>query len=142
MKKTFFYLTVICFTLSLTMSSCTKEQQALNLLYGTWRLDSQLDDDGDLIQANPDFRVESLTTFYRCNGKENEECTGTYKSTTTPTTGSATPFINAGDFTYTVFAKEQLLMAGSYYEIEEIKKKSLIIHPVNSPKASRTYSKI
>ena len=144
MKKTLLYLTAICFTLTLTMSSCTKERIALNLLYGTWRLDSELDEDGVLIPLGTGITSrEELSTFYRCSEKENEACTGSSKTTVVTTNGGAsTTVIYPGSFTYRVFQKDQLIINGTYYEIDELKKKDMRVHPVDKPRAISTFSKI
>jgi hypothetical protein len=144
MKKTILYLTAVCFTVTLTMSSCTKERIALDLLYGTWRLDSEKDEDGILIGLNPGVTsVEQLSTFYRCSDKQNESCTGSSKTTTVYTNnGTTTTTINTGTFSYRVFQKTQLLINGDVYEIDELKKKDLVIHPVENPLATHTLSKI
>jgi hypothetical protein len=139
MKKTLLFLIAVCFTLTLTMSSCTKERMALNLLYGTWKLDSRLDNNG---VAEPlGFGIlsqEELLTFYRCSDKENEACTGSSKTTTVTSFGSS---INPGTFNYRVFKKTQIIIDNTYYEIDELKKKSFVVHPVNEPLAKETYSK-
>jgi hypothetical protein len=40
-----------------------------------------------------------------------------------------------------VYGKDQLVWGSTNYEIESIKKKDLVIHPVNEPKATETYEK-
>lgn len=143
MKKSYLFLTVICFVMTVTMSSCTKERIMLDLLYGTWHLDSQLDDDGVLVVYPAGMTVEEISTFFRCSDKENEPCTGTTKTTTTVVAGGTTTTgINSSSFSYRVFQKSQLLIGGTVYEISEIKKKSLVIHEVEEPLATKTYSKI
>lgn len=142
MKKTFLYVVAMGVVMTLSLSSCTKEQKSLGLLYGTWRLDSYLDSDGLPPATTPGFTQERLMTFFRCNGKDNTNCTGTSKTTTTTTIlGSTTTSISGGDFQYSVFENSQILIDGNYWEIETIKKKELVVHPVQSPKATYTYSK-
>jgi hypothetical protein len=143
MKKAFLFLTAICFTMTITMSSCTKERMALDLLYGIWRLDQERDSDGDVIELPSSVTSrEELVTFFRCSDKENESCTGTTKTTTTSVIGGSTVTTISSDvFSYRVFQKTQLVIDGQAFEIDELKKKDLVIHPVSTPLATRTYSK-
>lgn len=142
MKKTKFFAIALLTLFTTVFSSCTKEQIALGLLYGTWNLDEQLDSDGDPVTPAPGVSSVTEITFFRCNEKAEETCTGTQKVTTTITAGSTTTTtISSGDFNYEVFAKSQLIIDGTVFEIETIKKDELKIHPMSQPKATRTYSK-
>lgn len=144
MKKTILPVIAIAAFMAFTISSCTKEQTFLNLLYGTWHLDSELDEDGIPVVITSPIVVSSdlIYTFFACNDKEEENCHGSYKSTTTYTASSGfTPSISAGDFSFRVFGKTQLLLDGDYWEVESIDKKTLSIHPAEKPRATHTFSK-
>lgn len=141
MKKTVLYFTAICF-LTLTMSSCTKERAALDLLYGSWVLQSELDEDGIPIVLGVGVSREEITTFYRCSDKDNDACTGSTKTTITDTNGGSTQIdVYSDNFSYEVFQKEQITIDGEAFEITELKKKDFALHPVRYSKAVRTYSK-
>lgn len=150
MKKTFLPVIAIAAFLSVTIASCTKEQTLLGFLYGVWTLDSQLDADGFPISFTttiPGFSSTTSSTevtFYNCYDKTEENCYGT------TTTTSVTTYVN-GDptdtnifddtWSYRVFGKSEITLDGDVYAIDEASKKSLVIHPVSAPKATRTYSK-
>lgn len=138
MKKKILILLAVSAGIMFTISSCTKEQLALAILYGGWRLDSQLDDQGILITPPSGTTQENIITFFRCNSNDNQLCLGTSKTTTTVTGFPAN--IYCFDFYYMVYQKTQLVMGGDCYEIEEITKKTLRIHPCDEPLATRTYS--
>jgi hypothetical protein len=142
MKKTFLYLAVIGLTMSISLSSCTKEQKALGNLYGVWNLDSQLDTKGDLIVPASGTSSITLWTFYRCSEKDNDPCTGSRKTTLNYTiAGVPQTDISGSNFNYSVFQNTQLLIGNAYWEIESLTKKELVVHPVQSPKARHTFSK-
>lgn len=142
MKKNLFKIVMGAAVLATSFSSCTKEQTSLNLLKGTWTLDAEYDSDGDLVDPTNAF-VESVTneiTFFECNGKDNDPCTGTAKTTTKYVNDSELDY-SASDFSYEVHDKSILIISGTVYEIDELKKSSLKIHPASSPLAVREYSK-
>lgn len=151
MKKTFLPVLAIAAFISLTIGSCTKEQTLLDLLYGTWTLDQELDYLGVIEPFVTTVTVGSNTyvttvateaTFFDCNDKEEEKCYGTSKTTTTVTTnGVPDVSYGASSFEYIVFGKSQLVWNGTVYEIDEVSKKDLVIHPVSAPLAKKTYSK-
>ena len=142
MNRSFRFVAVACVVFTLAMSGCTKEQMTADLLYGTWKLDSQMDNSGNPQTPPSGTTIEFLRTFYACNTKENTSCPGSTKTTTVNNIlGSAVTTIDGGEFNYSVFGKTQLLIGGTYYEIGAIKKKSLSIHPVEHPLATSNYSK-
>jgi hypothetical protein len=139
MKKSIIYFAVACFIIS--FSACTKEQTTINTLHGTWKLTSILDPNGQPYPVGS-CTSEKLVTFFLCTDKEQGDCEGTTKTTTTCTiAGSTTTTITSGRFGYSVYGKDQLVWGSTNYEIESIKKKDLVIHPVNEPKATETYEK-
>lgn len=145
MKKNLFKIVLGVAVIATSFSSCTKEQTSLNLLKGTWTLEEQYDNDGDLVDPtdSPFNDIESVTTevtFFECNGKDNDACTGVSKTTVVYNDGSDNA-INAGDFTYEVHDKTVLVISGQIYDIEELKKKDLTIVPTEQPLAKRVYSK-
>lgn len=126
-----------------SLSSCTKEQTSLNLLKGTWTLDRSFDTDGDPVDPTDNFGVESQSTevtFFECNGKDNEPCTGVSK-TTTFYEDDNDAYISTGAFNYEVHDKTILVWNGDYYEIDELSKKSLVIYPAAYPLAKQEFSK-
>lgn len=140
MKKSLLYFALACVFFS--FSACTKEQMSLNMLYGTWRLTSELGDDGTLVTFPSYYTREILVTFYLCNDKDLEDCQGTQKTTgvnSTPVPPITT--IAATTFNYSVFGKSQLVWGSTVYEIEKISKKELVIHDVEHPLATKTYEK-
>ena len=142
MKKNLFKIAMGVAVLATSLSSCTKEQTSLNLLKGTWTLDAEYDSDGDLVDPTNSF-IESVTrevTFFECNGKDNDACTGVAK-TTTKYVGDSELGYSASDFSYEVYDKSILILSGTVYEIDELKKGSLKIHPVSAPLAKKEYSK-
>ncbi len=143
MKKSLRFFAVVCIVLSIGLSSCTKEQMTINLLYGSWKLDSQLDNAGNPDLPPSNTTVEFIRTFYRCDNKQNTSCPGTTKTTTVSTLGGSTiTTIDGSSFSYSVFGKSQLVIGGTYYEIESVKGKTLSIHPAEHPLATSTYSKL
>lgn len=141
MKKPLLFLSVVCMV-TVMISSCTKEQMTINLLYGTWKLDSQLDNGGVEVALPSGTSVEFMRTFYRCDNKENTSCTGSTTSTTVSNVGGSTvTTIDGKSFSYSVFGKTQLMMGGTLYEINKAKGKDLVISPVEHPMATSTYSK-
>lgn len=143
MKTTVRFFAVVCIAFSIGLSGCTKEQMTINLLYGSWKLDSQLDNAGNPDLPPSNTTVEQIRTFYRCDNKENTSCPGSTKTTTvTNIGGSSITTIDGSQFSYSVFGKSQLLIGGTYYEIESVKGKALSIHPAEHPLATSTYSKL
>ena len=139
MKKLFYSFAVVAL---LGASSCSKETSTLNTLHGTWRLESSLDDTGILEVNTGNCTYEELITFFTCAAKDQSDCGGTTKTTSVCTVlGATTTTINGGTFSYSVFDKKQLVLAGTYYEIESISSKELKFHNVRTPKATQTYSK-
>jgi hypothetical protein len=142
MKNKFLLFAILGITISATMTSCTKEQMTINLLYGTWKLDSQLENNGTPVTYNNGTSVEEFRTFYRCDNKQSNSCVGATKTTTVATIGGSTvTTIDGRDFSYSVFDNSQLIINGTLYEIESVKKGSLSFHPVEHPLATSTYSK-
>jgi hypothetical protein len=149
MKKNLFYTAIVMVALSL-FSSCTKEQMALNALYGTWELEEQLDSDGDVVPQTgaTGFPVGTYTdktevTFYRCNDKEEESCTAVSVRTRnfSYNDGTTDESITSDQFNYKVFAKEQMVLDGQVVVVEKLTKKEFSFHPVNAEKATTTYKK-
>lgn len=141
MKKNLFKIAFCVAVLATSLSSCTKEQTSLNLLKGTWNLDAMYDSDGVLM--TPSSMITSQVTevtFFDCNAKENESCTGVTKVTTDYVSSDELSY-SVSEFSYEVFEKDFLILGSTTYEIEELTKKSLVIHPASSPKAKREYSK-
>lgn len=140
MKKTVIYLAIAAVVFS--FSACTKEQTALNQLHGTWKLTSSLDQFGNPPLAVAGVSSETLVTFFLCDDKDQEDCEGTIKTTTTNTNFvPADVDINSSRFDYSVFEKKQLVWGGTVYEIEKLTKKDLVFHPVSQPLATKTYEK-
>ncbi len=140
MKKTVIYLAIAAVVF--TFSSCTKEQTALNQLHGTWKLTSSLDQFGNPPIAVAGISSETLVTFFLCDDKDQEDCEGTIKTTTTNSNVvPADVDINSSRFDYSVFEKKQLIWGGNVYEIEKLTKKDLVFHPVSQPLATKTYEK-
>lgn len=140
MKKNILYFALALFIIS--VSSCTKEQVSLNKLHGTWKLTSALDADGLPVTPIASCTSEQLVTFFLCDGKDQDDCYGTTKTTTTCTNGAtSTTSITADDFSYSVFENSQMIWSGTPYEIESISKKTLKIHNTRTPKATLTYDK-
>lgn len=143
MKKNLFKIVLGVAVIATSFSSCTKEQTALNLLHGTWTLEEAYDNDGDLIETDPTI-IESRSsevTFFNCNGKDNEPCTGAGKTVTNYVNPILDDDISTYTFSYEVHDKSILLMGGTYYEIEELSKKDLTIISAESPNEKWVYSK-
>ncbi len=145
MNKNLFKIVLGVAVIATSFSSCTKEQTSLNLLKGTWTLQEEYDTDGDLVDPtdSPFNIIDTYTeeiTFFECNGKDNEPCTGVSKTVVTYNDGTDDN-INAGEFEYEVYDKSVLVIAGQVYDIEELKKKDLTIVPTEYPQAKRVYSK-
>ena len=142
MKKNLFKIVFGVAVLATSLSSCTKEQTSLNLLKGTWTLDAAYDSDGDLIVPNNSIITSQTTevTFFDCNAKENEPCTGVSKTVTDYVNIDELDY-SVNDFSYEVFEKEYLIWGSTTYQIDELSKKSLVIYPASNPKAKREYSK-
>lgn len=141
MKKNMFKI-VMGLALIATISSCTKEQTSLNLLKGTWTLDKEFDDDGiQVVVTDPDVasRVSEIT-FFECNGKDNDPCTGYLKTVTTYNDNSPTN-INATDFSYSVHDKEVLILSGTVFNIDELSKKNFKISRASEPLERYEYSR-
>lgn len=135
-------LSVFAFAFLFLMSACTKEQTTLNTLHGTWKLTSQLDNDGDPVLPTQGCNVETLITFFLCDDNDQDDCYTSTKTTTTCTAGSTTnTTISASESSYSVYAKDILILGSTTYEIESISKKEFKIHPATAPLATRTYEK-
>lgn len=151
MKKNLFYVAIMMVAFPMLFSSCTKEQMALAALYGTWELEEQLDSDGDVVLqsgtvAFPDpgtYADKTEVTFFRCNDKEEESCVATSKRTRTYSynDGTTETDINAEEFDYNIFGKDQIIIDGQVMEIEKLTKKEFKFHPATAPEATSTYTK-
>ncbi|MCW5906966.1 MAG: hypothetical protein KIS94_03840 [Chitinophagales bacterium] len=142
MKRNTLYMATLLVAFTMLFTGCTKEQMALALLYGTWSLEEQLDNNGAVVPATPNTTTEVLVTFFRCNDQNEENCYGSTKTTSTTTIGgSSTTTINGSSFSYRIFGKSQIVWGNTYFEIESLTKKELKLHPVSSPKATTTYKK-
>jgi hypothetical protein len=143
MRKSILYSVIAAFVF--TFSSCSKEGTTLANLHGTWRLTSQLDNDGLPVDPITGHTYEYLVTFFLCDKQDQDDCYTNTKVTDTYTSGSTTSTtISSNSSSYAVFGKTQLLWSDGFndnWEIETITKKSLVIHPTDHPKATRTYEK-
>lgn len=142
MKKGFLFATVVV-TLMLSMSSCTKEQQLLKTLNGDWKVETVKDDDGDVVTQNSNVTFyESIWTFFDCNLKTKERCTGvTVTTTTTNINGNVNTSVQSGTFDYTVDEKDMLIVGQTVYVIDDVSKKSLTIHRPGHELATMEFSK-
>ena len=105
-------------------------------------LDKEFDEDGiQVVVTDPDVSARvSEITFFECNGKDNDDCTGYTKTTTTYNDGTPTD-INANDFSYSVHDKEVLILSGTVFNIDELSKKSFKISRASEPLERYEYSK-
>jgi|GEM_PF-4968523 len=146
MKKGLLFAAV-AITLVFGMSSCTKEQQFLKTLNGDWRLDTEKDDDGDVITYGQFVTsYEEIWTFFDCNLKVKEYCSGTTITTTVttiPSGGGTTTntSVQSGTFTYNVDEKDMLVVGSTVYIIDDVSKKSLTIHRPGHELATMEFSK-
>jgi hypothetical protein len=130
----------------LIFSGCSKEQQLLNILNGDWKLETAKDSKGDIMvfTSLSTLSYEQITTFFDCNTKDNDPCTGTTKTTRVVLNSfdnTQNTVIDSKTFSYQVHDKSTLVIDGQVFAIDAVSKKSLTIHPVEQPLATSEYSK-
>ncbi|HWB62213.1 MAG TPA: hypothetical protein VG603_01795 [Chitinophagales bacterium] len=141
-KITALTVTVLMAVLA-SVSSCTKEQQFLTDLHGTWTLDSYTLNDGSTPTPIIGVTTQTQVTFFDCSTKNTQQnCTVVTTNTTNTTiNGSTTTTINSSTGFYEVEEKSTLIMYGTVWAVDKVDKKSLTIHKVDAPKAVYNYSK-
>ena len=142
MKRNNLIIALVMAFIAFGTSSCTKEQQMLTILHGDWELAQVLNNDGTVPTPVPGFTQSNTYTFFDCNLKNQNSCTYAVQTTSTTTIGATTTTNYSGRTgLYSVEEKSLLVLDGNLYPIDNVSKKTLVIHPASEPKATWTFNK-